>query len=231
MWRLNLSRVIVEKVILDPEVPQVHPDLPGLAAATVQYVHTSNTLFFQYLHLKTLNFVTLLFCRHLLTWKDPDSQTSAYVELNLKCKIILKEEIEELTMTLFLICYPVYRRSSRSPRPSRTPRPSWYFSGTGIQWSSSIWTTWTTWAGWSPWSTSEFLYSYTNITSFSVDRDWALNCNNCDELLNTDLLYLSCLLLSGASRSPWSTRSTRTRRTEGEEIWNFTVTNGCWPDC
>lgn len=36
MWPLNLSRVIVEKVNLDPEAPQVHQDLLGLAPVTAQ---------------------------------------------------------------------------------------------------------------------------------------------------------------------------------------------------
>lgn len=47
--RFDISRVSVERVSQDPEAPPVHQDLLDQAPLTVQYVHTSNTLFFQQL--------------------------------------------------------------------------------------------------------------------------------------------------------------------------------------
>lgn len=45
----NISRVSLERVNRDPEAPRVHQDLLDLAPVPTRYVHTSNTLFFQYL--------------------------------------------------------------------------------------------------------------------------------------------------------------------------------------
>lgn len=45
----DISRVSLERVNQDPEVPLVHQDLLDLELVTAKYVHTSNTFFFHYL--------------------------------------------------------------------------------------------------------------------------------------------------------------------------------------
>lgn len=45
----DISRVSLERVNQDPEVPLVHQDLLDLELVTAKYVRTSNTFFFQYL--------------------------------------------------------------------------------------------------------------------------------------------------------------------------------------
>ncbi len=60
MLTCDISRVSLERVNQDPEAPQVHQDLLDLAPVTARYVHTSNTLFFQYLLFEDI-LVTVLY--------------------------------------------------------------------------------------------------------------------------------------------------------------------------